>query len=183
MELTRLQKRKREELQLQRHGEYESDTMHVLTVQDMQILLRYFVSFICLEVKLGANEVSFCRAVHLHFQDWPEEDYLPYANGPGYILSSDSTLYSIRTFFLIRGCLGQITHKLSMFKMEDVSMGMWVEQFNSSKPVVYVHSLKFCQFGCIEDYCTAHYQSPRQIMCMWTKLQSQGRPQCCNMRR
>ncbi|XP_042953335.1 hydroxyproline O-galactosyltransferase GALT6-like isoform X3 [Carya illinoinensis] len=117
------------------------------------------------------------------FEDWPEEDYLPYANGPGYILSSDSTLYSIRTFFLIRGCLGQITHKLSMFKMEDVSMGMWVEQFNSSKPVVYVHSLKFCQFGCIEDYCTAHYQSPRQIMCMWTKLQSQGRPQCCNMRR
>lgn len=69
-----------------------------------------------------------------------------------------------------------------MFKMEDVSMGMWVEQFNSSKPVVYVHSLKFCQFGCIEDYYTAHYQSPRQIMCMWTKLQLQGRPQCCNMR-
>ena len=61
-------------------------------------------------------------------------------------------------------------------------MGMWVEQFNSSKPVQYVHSLKFCQFGCIEDYYTAHYQSPRQMICMWGKLQTLGRPQCCNMR-
>ncbi|WVZ22284.1 hypothetical protein V8G54_000828 [Vigna mungo] len=47
--------------------------------------------------------------------------------------------------------------------MEDVSMGMWVEEFNSSRAVDYVHSLKFCQFGCIEDYYTAHYQSPRQM--------------------
>ncbi|XP_035550146.1 hydroxyproline O-galactosyltransferase GALT6-like isoform X2 [Juglans regia] len=105
--------------------------------------------------------------------EWPEEDYPPYANGPGYILSSDIAHFIVSEFE---------THKLRMFKMEDVSMGMWVEQFNSSKPVVYVHSLKFCQFGCIEDYYTAHYQSPRQIMCMWTKLQLQGRPQCCNMR-
>ena len=67
--------------------------------------------------------------------------------------------------------------------MEDVSMGMWVEQFkNSTKPVDYVHSLKFCQFGCIENYYTAHYQSPRQMICLWEKLQTQGRPQCCNMR-
>ncbi|KAG7951677.1 hypothetical protein I3843_12G019700 [Carya illinoinensis] len=107
------------------------------------------------------------------YEEWPEEDYPPYANGPGYILSSDIAHFIVSEFE---------THKLRMFKMEDVSMGMWVEQFNSSKPVVYVHSLKFCQFGCIEDYYTAHYQSPRQIMCMWTKLQSQGRPQCCNMR-
>lgn len=107
------------------------------------------------------------------YEEWPEEDYPPYANGPGYILSSDIAHFIVSEFE---------RHKLRMFKMEDVSMGMWVEQFNSSKPVVYVHSLKFCQFGCIEDYYTAHYQSPRQIMCMWTKLQLQGRPQCCNMR-
>lgn len=71
---------------------------------------------------------------------------------------------------------------LQLFKMEDVSMGMWVEQFNSSRPVEYVHSLKFCQFGCIEDYYTAHYQSPRQMTCMWDKLQHQAKPLCCNMR-
>lgn len=107
-------------------------------------------------------------------QEWPEEDYPPYANGPGYILSSDVAEFIAMEFE---------KHKLKLFKMEDVSMGMWVEQFNSTKKrVEYVHSLKFCQFGCIEEYYTAHYQSPRQMMCMWNKLQRHGRPECCNMR-
>lgn len=71
---------------------------------------------------------------------------------------------------------------VQLFKMEDVSMGMWVEQFNSTRAVEYVHNLKFCQFGCVEEYYTAHYQSPRQMTCMWEKLQHQGKPLCCNMR-
>ncbi|KAK1422326.1 hypothetical protein QVD17_25362 [Tagetes erecta] len=107
------------------------------------------------------------------YEEWPEEDYPPYANGPGYILSSDVADFIAREFE---------KHKLKLFKMEDVSMGMWVEQFNTTKQVEYVHSLKFCQFGCIDDYYTAHYQSPRQMLCMWNKLQLHGRPQCCNMR-
>ncbi|KAE9608473.1 hypothetical protein Lal_00030123 [Lupinus albus] len=107
------------------------------------------------------------------YEEWPEEDYPPYANGPGYIISADIARYIVCEFEM---------HKLRLFKMEDVSMGMWVEQFNSSKPVIYIHSLKFCQFGCIEDYHTAHYQSPRQMLCLWDKLQKQTRPQCCNMR-
>ncbi|CAL0305048.1 unnamed protein product [Lupinus luteus] len=107
------------------------------------------------------------------YEEWPEEDYPPYANGPGYIMSADITRYIVSEFEM---------HKLRLFKMEDVSMGMWVEQFNRSNPVKYVHSLKFCQFGCVEDYYTAHYQSPRQMMCLWEKLRRQTRPQCCNMR-
>ncbi|KAJ6749126.1 HYDROXYPROLINE O-GALACTOSYLTRANSFERASE GALT5 [Salix purpurea] len=109
------------------------------------------------------------------YEEWPEEDYPPYANGPGYILSSDIASFIVSEFE---------SHKLRLFKMEDVSMGMWVEQFNSSRPVEYVHSLKFCQFGCIEDYYTAHYQSPRQMICLWEKLQRRGRGavQCCDMR-
>jgi len=71
---------------------------------------------------------------------------------------------------------------MQLFKMEDVSMGMWVEQFNRTKPVYYLHSLKFCQFGCVEGYITAHYQSPRQMMCLWDKLEMQTIPECCNMR-
>lgn len=67
--------------------------------------------------------------------------------------------------------------------MEDVSVGMWVEQFNNSvKPVDYEHSINFCQFGCIENYLTAHYQSPRQMICLWDKLVLTGKPHCCNMR-
>ncbi|KAI3467427.1 hypothetical protein Pfo_024090 [Paulownia fortunei] len=107
------------------------------------------------------------------YEEWPEEDYPPYANGPGYIVSSDIAQYAVSEFE---------KHKLRLFKMEDVSMGMWVEQFNSSRPVDYVHSLKFCQFGCIEGYYTSHYQSPRQMTCLWQKLQLHGKPQCCNMR-
>ncbi|KAK6920795.1 Galectin, carbohydrate recognition domain [Dillenia turbinata] len=107
------------------------------------------------------------------YEEWPEEDYPPYANGPGYILSSDIAEFIVSEFE---------DHKLRLFKMEDVSMGMWVEKFNSSRPVDYLHSLKFCQFGCIDDYHTAHYQSPKQMMCLWEKLQKSGKPQCCNMR-
>ncbi|KAF6157305.1 hypothetical protein GIB67_004243 [Kingdonia uniflora] len=107
------------------------------------------------------------------YEEWPENDYPPYANGPGYIVSSDIAQFIVSEFE---------NHKLRLFKMEDVSMGMWVEQFNSSKPVEYLHNLRFCQFGCIEDYLTAHYQSPRQMICMWDKLQQSGKPQCCNMR-
>ncbi|WMV35375.1 hypothetical protein MTR67_028760 [Solanum verrucosum] len=108
------------------------------------------------------------------YEEWPEEDYPPYANGPGYIISSAIANFIVSEFN---------KHKLKLFKMEDVSMGMWVEKFNSSsRPVQYVHSLKFSQSGCVDDYYTAHYQSPRQMICMWNKLQQLGRPQCCNMR-
>ncbi|GAV91115.1 Gal-bind_lectin domain-containing protein/Galactosyl_T domain-containing protein [Cephalotus follicularis] len=107
------------------------------------------------------------------YEEWREEDYPPYANGPGYVLSSDIALFVVSEFE---------RHKLRLFKMEDVSMGMWVEQFNSTKPVAYKHSLKFCQFGCIEGYYTAHYQSPKQMICLWEKMQRHARPQCCNMR-
>ncbi|XP_060196198.1 hydroxyproline O-galactosyltransferase GALT6-like [Lycium barbarum] len=108
------------------------------------------------------------------YEEWPEEEYPPYANGPGYIISSAIANFIVSEFD---------RHKLKLFKMEDVSMGMWVEKFNSSsRPVQYVHSLKFSQAGCVDDYYTAHYQSPRQMICMWNKLQQLGRPQCCNMR-
>nr|GMD28762.1 hydroxyproline O-galactosyltransferase GALT6-like [Ipomoea batatas] len=107
------------------------------------------------------------------YEEWPEEDYPPYANGPGYVISSDVAESIVSDFE---------RHKLRLFKMEDVSMGMWVEKFNNSRSVEYVHSLKFCQFGCIEDYYTAHYQSPKQMICLWGKLQSQGKAHCCNVR-
>ncbi|XP_011087189.1 hydroxyproline O-galactosyltransferase GALT6 [Sesamum indicum] len=107
------------------------------------------------------------------YEEWPEEEYPPYANGPGYIISSDIANFILSDFE---------QHTLRLFKMEDVSMGMWVEKVNKLRPVQYFHSLKFCQFGCIEDYITAHYQSPRQMICLWNKLSQTGRPLCCNMR-
>ncbi|KAK6148482.1 hypothetical protein DH2020_019394 [Rehmannia glutinosa] len=63
------------------------------------------------------------------YEEWPEEDYPPYANGPGYIISSDIANSILSDFE---------KHKLRLFKMEDVSVGMWVEKVNSTKPVEYI---------------------------------------------
>ncbi|KAD3068896.1 hypothetical protein R6Q59_017106 [Mikania micrantha] len=106
------------------------------------------------------------------FEEWPEAVYPPYANGPGYIISSDIAKFIVSQ---------HTKRKLRIFKMEDVSMGMWVEQFNSTKLVQYSHHGKFCQYGCIDNYYTAHYQSPRQMVCLWDKL-ARGLPRCCNFR-
>ncbi|KAM0950705.1 putative galactosylxylosylprotein 3-beta-galactosyltransferase [Dioscorea sansibarensis] len=106
------------------------------------------------------------------FEEWPEEVYPPYANGPSYIISCN-----IAKFIASQ----HANQNLRIFKMEDVSMGMWVEQFNSSTPVQYSHHWKFCQYGCMENYYTAHYQSPRQMMCLWDKL-ARRRAHCCNYR-
>lgn len=107
------------------------------------------------------------------YEEWPKDTYPPYADGPGYIVSSD-----IANFVVFE----METGRLNMFKMEDVSVGMWVGQFNGSvKAVEYAHSVRFCQFGCVDDYLTAHYQSPGQMLCLWEKL-GRGKPQCCNAR-
>ncbi|XP_062203037.1 hydroxyproline O-galactosyltransferase GALT2-like [Phragmites australis] len=106
------------------------------------------------------------------YEEWPEAVYPPYANGPGYVLS-----IGIARDIASR----HANHSLRLFKMEDVSMGMWVEDYNATAPVQYVHSWKFCQYGCVDNYFTAHYQSPRQMLCLWDKL-STGRAHCCNYR-
>ncbi|CAH9119230.1 unnamed protein product [Cuscuta europaea] len=104
------------------------------------------------------------------FEEWPEDIYPPYANGPGYIISRDIAQYIVSE---------HLNNNLRLFKMEDVSMGMWVEKYNITTPVQYVHDWKFCQYGCMDNYITAHYQSPQQMFCLWDNL-LHGQPHCCN---
>ncbi|KAL9226272.1 hypothetical protein vseg_002104 [Gypsophila vaccaria] len=104
--------------------------------------------------------------------EWPGDVYPPYADGPGYILSADIARFILSEFK---------KNRLRLFKMEDVSMGVWVEQFKSSRPVEYLHNPRFHQSGCVDGYITAHYQSPKQLVCLWEKLQSEGEPICCNL--
>ncbi|KAL6563029.1 Hydroxyproline O-galactosyltransferase galt6 [Orobanche hederae] len=59
-------------------------------------------------------------------QEWPEEDYPTYANGPSYIISSDIANSVLSDFE---------KHNLRLFKMEGVSVGMWMEKENSKRPV------------------------------------------------
>ncbi|RLN16603.1 putative beta-1,3-galactosyltransferase 19 [Panicum miliaceum] len=107
------------------------------------------------------------------YEEWPEEVYLPYANAPGYVISSDIAQYILSEFD---------NEALRLFKMEDVSMGMWVEKFDTTRqPVEYLHDVRFYQPGCFDGYFTAHNQSPQHMICLWRKLQA-GSAQCCNVR-
>ncbi|OEL23583.1 Hydroxyproline O-galactosyltransferase GALT6 [Dichanthelium oligosanthes] len=107
------------------------------------------------------------------YEEWPEEVYPNYANGPGYVISSDIARYIVSEFD---------NQTLRLFKMEDVSMGMWVEMFNNMRrPVEIRHDVRFYQSGCYDGYFTAHYQSPQHMICLWRNLQS-GSARCCNVR-
>eukprot|EP00249_Psilotum_nudum_P011011 c22912_g1_i2 orf=457-2625(-) len=103
------------------------------------------------------------------FEEWPEQVYPPYANGAGYIISQNIAKFIV----------AQNRRKsLELFKMEDVSMGLWVMRFNTTFSVKYVRTWRFCQNGCENGCVTAHYQSPRQMLCMWKKL-STTPAYCC----
>lgn len=42
--------------------------------------------------------LGFLTSLYVSFQDWPEEEYPPYANGPGYVLSSDIAHFIVSEF-------------------------------------------------------------------------------------
>jgi len=72
------------------------------------------------------------------------------------VISSDIAQYILSEFD---------NKALRLFKMEDVSMGMWVEKFNTTRqPVEYLHDVRFYQPGCFDGYFTAHYQSPQHMI-------------------
>jgi beta-1,3-galactosyltransferase len=59
-------------------------------------------------------------------------------------------------------------------------MGLWVRRFQQGgRSVRFVHMRNFYQAQCEDGYIVAHYQSPRQILCMHKKL-LQGDAHCCN---
>ena len=59
-------------------------------------------------------------------------------------------------------------------------MGLWVHQFQQGGGSVRIANMwKFYQARCEDGYILAHYQSPRQMLCMHKKL-LQGDLHCCN---
>lgn len=70
---------------------------------------------------------------------------------------------------------------VQLFKLEDVAMGIWIEQFNQGgKEVQYINEERFYNSGCESNYILAHYQSPRLVLCLWEKLKKQFEPTCCD---
>ncbi|KAJ4955459.1 hypothetical protein NE237_012242 [Protea cynaroides] len=108
---------------------------------------------------------------YISMEEWPHVSYPAWAHGPGYIISRDIAK------FIVQGHQGG---HLMLFKLEDVAMGIWIEQFKKSgQEVHYINDERFYNTGCESDYVLAHYQSPRMVLCLWEKLQVQHQPVCC----
>ncbi|XP_024022945.1 hydroxyproline O-galactosyltransferase GALT3 [Morus notabilis] len=104
-------------------------------------------------------------------EEWPHPSYPPWAHGPGYVISRDIAKFIVQ---------GHHKRDLKLFKLEDVAMGIWIEQFkNSGQEVHYITDERFYNAGCESNYILAHYQSPRLVLCLWEKLQKEQKPNCC----
>ena len=70
-----------------------------------------------------------------------------------------------------------------MFKLEDVAMGIWVaEMEKEGAEVKYVDEERIFVDGCEEGYVVAHYQGPRDMLCLWQSLKETNRSTCCSKR-
>ncbi|PUZ76259.1 hypothetical protein GQ55_1G274900 [Panicum hallii var. hallii] len=105
-------------------------------------------------------------------EEWPEEKYPPWAHGPGYVVSQDIAR-EINTSYK--------ASQLKMFKLEDVAMGIWVNDLKKDGlPVKYETDTRINTDGCNDGYIVAHYQEPRDMLCLWEKLLRTHQAQCCN---
>eukprot|EP01018_Ginkgo_biloba_P038660 Gb_04074 [translate_table: standard] len=104
-------------------------------------------------------------------EEWPQDSYPPWAHGPGYIISEDIAKFVVQ---------GHRKKHLKLFKLEDVAMGIWIEEYKKSgQEIHYISDNKFFNTGCEQDYIIAHYQGPRTMLCLWQKLQQGFGPVCC----
>uniref|UniRef100_A0A1J3H486 Putative beta-1,3-galactosyltransferase 16 n=1 Tax=Noccaea caerulescens TaxID=107243 RepID=A0A1J3H486_NOCCA len=104
-------------------------------------------------------------------EEWPLESYPPWAHGPGYVISQDIAKFVVK---------GHRQRDLKLFKLEDVAMGIWIQQYNQTvKRVKYINDRRFHNSGCLSDYILVHYQTPRLVLCLWEKLQKESQSVCC----
>ncbi|KAJ9174276.1 hypothetical protein P3X46_017317 [Hevea brasiliensis] len=111
---------------------------------------------------------------YISLEEWPEERYPPWAHGPGYVVSRDIAKEVYRR------------HKeghLKIFKLEDVAMGIWINQMKKDGlKVRYENNERIYNEGCKDGYLVAHYQGPSEMLCLWQKLQEGNGARCCGDR-
>lgn len=108
---------------------------------------------------------------YISSEEWAHDSYPPWAHGPGYIMSRDIAKFIVQ---------GHQQRDLQFFKLEDVAVGIWVEQFKKQgRKVQYISDEKFYNAGCETNYTLAHYQNPRMVLCLWENLQKEHEPNCC----
>ncbi|XWS30254.1 hypothetical protein CRYUN_Cryun24cG0100700 [Craigia yunnanensis] len=104
-------------------------------------------------------------------EEYPGRTYPPWAHGPGYVVSYDiaKEVYT-----------KQKEGRLRMFKLEDVAMGIWIADMKrEGLKVHYINEGRVYNEGCKDGYVVAHYQSPRELLCLWQKLQEESVAKCC----
>ncbi|KAI9126417.1 hypothetical protein K1719_002838 [Acacia pycnantha] len=108
-------------------------------------------------------------------EEWPDSTYPPWAHGPGYVVSHD----------IARNVYERYRDgRLKMFKLEDVAMGIWIADMKKEGlEVRYEHEARVYNEGCQDNYVVAHYQGPREMLCLWQKLQEGKGAKCCGNRR
>lgn len=108
---------------------------------------------------------------YIRKEEWPLDSYPPWAHGPGYIISQDIAKFVVK---------GHRERDLKLFKLEDVAMGIWIQQYNQTvKRVKYMNDKRFHNSGCKPNYILVHYQTPRLLLCLWEKLQKESQSVCC----
>ncbi|XP_075656453.1 hydroxyproline O-galactosyltransferase GALT3 isoform X1 [Castanea sativa] len=108
---------------------------------------------------------------YISTEEWPPASYPPWAHGPGYIISRDIAKFIVH---------GHHERELKLFKLEDVAMGIWIEQFKKSgQEVHYINDDRFHNAGCEPNYVLAHYQGPRKVLCLWETLHKEHQALCC----
>lgn len=71
-------------------------------------------------------------------------------------------------------------HMVQMFKLEDVAMGIWIADIKKKGlEVKYIKEERVYNEGCKDGYVVAHYQGPREMLCLWQKLQEGNSARCC----
>ncbi|KAJ4847677.1 Beta-1,3-galactosyltransferase galt1 [Turnera subulata] len=104
-------------------------------------------------------------------EEWPDETYPPWAHGPGYVVSHDIAKAVYERFK---------SGGLKMFKLEDVAMGIWIADMKKDGlKIKYEKDDRIHNEGCKDGYVVAHYQGPREMLCLWQKLQQGNGPMCC----
>ncbi|XAR55992.1 Galactosylxylosylprotein 3-beta-galactosyltransferase [Bertholletia excelsa] len=111
---------------------------------------------------------------YISYKEWAGDRYPPWAHGPGYVVSHD---------------IAKAVHErykkghLKMFKLEDVAMGIWIDDMKKGGlRVRYETEPRIYNEGCTDGYIVAHYQAPRDMLCLWQNLQEENRARCCGQR-
>eukprot|EP01023_Acetabularia_acetabulum_P000470 TRINITY_DN10182_c0_g1_i2.p1 TRINITY_DN10182_c0_g1~~TRINITY_DN10182_c0_g1_i2.p1 ORF type:complete len:257 (-),score=30.19 TRINITY_DN10182_c0_g1_i2:155-925(-) len=100
---------------------------------------------------------------YISWEEWPHRLYPPWAHGAGYIVTKDLARE-------IGAGAAVIPSGPKLFRLEDVAMGMWVDQISKDKNISinYVDDKNFGFWTeCYPRYVLIHYVKPQKMVKMF----------------